>query len=105
MFQSVLILIFLDIFFYVPKRKEESGKGVGVLILIFLDIFFYSLADDVDMGFTHVVLILIFLDIFFYWNPLSILKLGTSRSLNPYFLGYLFLQVSVAGIRISEDRS
>ena len=67
-----------------------------VLILIFLDIFFYGAPIKTIKVPMKVVLILIFLDIFFYFGRLAADMVVGLVGLNPYFLGYLFLHGVVA---------
>mgnify|MGYP005771030241 CR=1 FL=1 len=87
-YSRVLILIFLDIFFYQETMSIQDVAG-EVLILIFLDIFFYNLVKS--RAFAPIfVLILIFLDIFFYEGE-DLPSTLSEDGLNPYFLGYLFL--------------
>ena len=78
------------LFLLIEQYIGKTVKMRSVLILIFLDIFFYTVLYAGHWNLGWHVLILIFLDIFFYDIPMD-RYLVDGSSLNPYFLGYLFL--------------
>ena len=86
----VLILIFLDIFFYLRSQLRCRLRHTEVLILIFLDIFFYMSVPSNSKAFEIVCLNPYFLGYLFLPGCREP-KWRVKSSLNPYFLGYLFL--------------